>query len=157
MAADREKLLKIIVGIHFVYTNFVLMTEWLPTSYFLTQATIIVLGVWAIVNRENVIQIELLMVVKLLSILLDIIAIGMYFKIADNAYSYRSSYFRFSVSFAIFLLILKPVMVFFLNTIRKERAGNNDSPTFGGWGIDFSHRVPGYQPVGDNPATPQNA
>ncbi len=35
------------------------MAEWLPKSYILNQVTILVLGFWAIVNRESVIQVDL--------------------------------------------------------------------------------------------------
>ena len=46
-------------------------------------------------------------------------------------------------------------MILLLNLVRKERGGSADSPTFGGWGTGFGHSVPGYQPVGENPATAQ--
>jgi hypothetical protein len=35
------------------------MADWLPKSYLLNQATILVLGFCAIVNRGSVIQVEL--------------------------------------------------------------------------------------------------
>jgi hypothetical protein len=35
------------------------MASWLPFSYDLNQMAIIVLGFWAIVHRESVIQVEL--------------------------------------------------------------------------------------------------
>ena len=35
------------------------MVPWLPTSYELSQAIIIILGLWAIVSRDTVIQLEL--------------------------------------------------------------------------------------------------
>jgi hypothetical protein len=35
------------------------MVGWLPQSYTISQITIIVLGLWAIVHRDSVIQIEL--------------------------------------------------------------------------------------------------
>ena len=35
------------------------MVGWLPTSYLLSQAVIIILGLWAISNRDGVIQVEL--------------------------------------------------------------------------------------------------
>jgi hypothetical protein len=37
----------------------VLMAGWLPPSYSLNQVIIIALGLWAIVHRESVIQVEL--------------------------------------------------------------------------------------------------
>jgi len=41
-----------------------------------------------------------------------------------------------SVTFAIILLILKPLMILLLNKVRKERSGdmNDSASTFGGWG-----------------------
>lgn len=35
------------------------MVGWLPASYQLSQAVIIILGLWSIVNRDTVIQVEL--------------------------------------------------------------------------------------------------
>ena len=37
----------------------VLMKEWLPLSYHFNQCVILALGLWAIVHRESVIQVEL--------------------------------------------------------------------------------------------------
>ncbi|UJR14485.1 hypothetical protein I4U23_001482 [Adineta vaga] len=154
MSLNRNAMLRYIVAIHFLYTSLVLMTEWLPMSYVLNQMTIIVLGLWAIVHKESVIQVELLMVIKALSILLDSIAIGMYFQMGKSAYQLmnHSSYFGFSVFFAIFLLLLKPAMLLFLNKVRQDRLGENTSPTFGGWGSDTGS-VPGYIPVDGQHAT----
>jgi hypothetical protein len=38
-------------------------------------------------------------------------------------------------SFAIFLLLLKPVMLILLNKVRQDRIGTGTSPTFGRWGL----------------------
>jgi len=40
-----------------------------------------------------------------------------------------------SSSFAIFLLILKPLMLLLLNKVRQERVGDGATPTFGQWGL----------------------
>jgi hypothetical protein len=40
------------------------MVGWLPQSYELSQVTIILLGLWAIVNRDSVIQVELVCIFK---------------------------------------------------------------------------------------------
>ncbi|CAF0837977.1 unnamed protein product [Adineta steineri] len=128
------------------------MAEWLPYSYVVNQVAIIVLGLWAIVHRESVIQVELLMVIKAFSVILDAIAIGMYFQLGRRSYSImdHSSYFGLSAFFAIFLLLLKPVMLLFLNKVRQDRLGENTSPTFGGWGVGGNAAsVPGYMPVGE--------
>jgi hypothetical protein len=74
-----------------------MLAGWLPLSYSLSQCTILALGFWAIVHHERVVQIELvcvlssifstrrfssqLMMIKTLSIILDSVAIGMYFQI----------------------------------------------------------------------------
>ncbi|CAF0816381.1 unnamed protein product [Adineta ricciae] len=112
---------------------------------------IIVLGLWAIVHKESVIQVELLMLITALSIVLDAIAIGMHFQIGKSVYRAmgHSSYFTLSVFFAIYLLLLKPVMLLFLNKVRQHRLGENSSPTFGGWSTNTGS-VPGYTPVDGN-------
>jgi hypothetical protein len=74
-----------------------MLAGWLPLSYAFSQCTILALGFWAIVHQESVVQIELvcrrlsifstrrfslqLMIIKTLSIILDSVAIGMYFQI----------------------------------------------------------------------------
>jgi hypothetical protein len=35
------------------------MADWLPKSYILNQVTILALGLWAIIHRGSVIQVEL--------------------------------------------------------------------------------------------------
>ncbi len=103
----------------------VLMASWLPTAYDLNQMAIIVLGLWAIVHRESVIQVELvclissrtfvvkrmknknstrpcnlifffvqLMLIKAFSIILDAIAIGMYFQFGKTS---KFVFFLFSI------------------------------------------------------------
>jgi hypothetical protein len=42
------------------------MADWLPQSYLLNQATILALGLWAIVHRESVIEVELVCYISLL-------------------------------------------------------------------------------------------
>jgi hypothetical protein len=51
------------VSIHFLVRA--LLANWLPMSYILSQMAIIFLGLWAIVDRENVIQVELVCIIKL--------------------------------------------------------------------------------------------
>ncbi|CAF2742315.1 unnamed protein product [Rotaria sp. Silwood2] len=115
---------------------------------------IIVLGLWAIVHRDSAILVEILMVIKCFSIVLDTIAIGMHFQIGRRAYQVvdHSSYFFVSAFFAIFLLILKPIMLLLLNKVRQDRLGDTESPTFGGWGSNISP-VPGYMPVDEQQTT----
>ncbi|CAF0742384.1 unnamed protein product [Adineta ricciae] len=151
MVLNRNAILRYIIAIHFLYTSMVLMAEWLPMSYSLNQMAIFILGLWAIVHKESVIQVELLMVIKAFSIILDAIAIGMYFQIGKTTYGLidHSSYFVLSAFFAIFLLLLKPIMLAFLNKVRQDRLGENASPTFGGWGTNAGS-VPGYTPVDGN-------
>ncbi|CAF1290626.1 unnamed protein product [Rotaria sordida] len=126
-----------------------LISDWLPMSYSLSQITVIVLDFGTIVHRDGAILVELLMVIKCFSIILDAIAIGTHFQIGRRAYLVvgHSSYFFFiSAFFAIFLLILKPIMLLLLNKVRQDRLGDTASPTFGDWGSNTSP-VPGYMPV----------
>ncbi|CAF2867917.1 unnamed protein product, partial [Rotaria sp. Silwood2] len=119
----------------------ILMADWLPKSYLLNQVTILALGFWAIVHRESVIQVELLMLIQLFSILLDSIGIGMYFQIGRHSYSTINSiaYFIISAFFAILHLIFKPIVLILLNKVRQDRL--NDS-AFGTW-----TPASGYTPV----------
>ncbi|CAF1135122.1 unnamed protein product [Adineta steineri] len=116
----------IIVFVHFIFVSMVLLADWLPKSYHINQVTIIALGVWGIIQYESVIQVELLMLIKLISILVDSIAIGMYFQIGKHAYAtqHHTTYFTISAFFAIFLLVLKPVMLLLISHVRQERLNN---------------------------------
>ncbi|CAF1602624.1 unnamed protein product [Rotaria magnacalcarata] len=59
----------------------------------------------------------------------------------------HSFYFTISAFFAIFLLIIKPVMLILLNKVRQDCLGDSSSsPTFGGWASGTSHTA-GYRPV----------
>lgn len=80
-----------------------MLAGWLPLSYALSQCTILALGFWAIVHHESAVQIELvcrrlsifstarislqMMIIKTLSIILDSVAIGMYFQIGRQGES----------------------------------------------------------------------
>ncbi|CAF1281635.1 unnamed protein product [Rotaria magnacalcarata] len=141
MAIDRDTLLRISVSIHFVCISMVLMAEWLPKSYLFNQITILALGLWAIVHRGSVIQVELLILIKFFSIILDSIAIGMYFQIGNQSHSagFHHAYFVISAFFAIGYLILKPVMILLLNKVREDRLNN---AAFGMW-----TPASGYTPV----------
>ncbi|CAF3407269.1 unnamed protein product [Rotaria socialis] len=141
MAINRDTLLRISVSIHFFCISMVLMAEWLPKSYLFNQVTILALGLWAIVHRESVIQVELLILIKFFSIILDSIAIGMYFQIGNQSYSVGVHYVYFVISavFAIGYLILKPVMILLLNKVREDRLNN---AAFGMW-----TPASGYMPV----------
>ncbi|CAF0982546.1 unnamed protein product [Rotaria sp. Silwood1] len=151
MVLNRDAILRCIIAIDFLYTSMALMTNWLPMSYSLNQMTIILLGFWAIVHRDSAIT---LMVIKCFSIILDSIAIGMHFDIGRRYYRSidHSSYFIVSAFFAIFLVILKPIMLLFLNKVRQDRLGDASSPTFGGWASNTSP-VAGYMPVDEQQAT----
>ncbi|CAF1455722.1 unnamed protein product [Rotaria sordida] len=154
MGLNRDGILRYIVAIHFLCTNMALITDWLPMSYILSQVTIIVLGFWAVINRDSAILVELLMLVEFFSIILDAIGIGMHFQIARRAYLVTgySSNFVLSAIFAIFLLLLKPIILLLLNKVRQDRLGDAASPTFGGWGPNTPTPVPGYTPVDEQTA-----
>ncbi|CAF1174456.1 unnamed protein product [Rotaria sp. Silwood1] len=141
MTMNRDTLLRIIICIHFTFISMVLMADWLPKSYLLNQVTILALGFWAIVHRENVIQVELLMLIEIFSIVLDSIGIGMYFQIGKQTYSTGSSiaYFVISALFAIVHLLIKPIILVLLNKVRQDRLSES---TFGIW-----TPTPGYTPV----------
>jgi hypothetical protein len=44
-----------------------------------------------------------------------------------------------SSSFAIFLLILKPLMLLLLNQVRKDRDADGTAPIFGQWSLHDGH------------------
>ncbi|CAF0805514.1 unnamed protein product [Rotaria sordida] len=141
MPINRDTLLRVIICIHFIFVSMALMADWLPKSYLLNQLTILALGFWAIVHRESAIHIELLMLIEMFSIILDSICIGMYFQIGKNSYSSSKNiaYFDISAFFAIFHLILKPIILVLLNKVRHDRLSDS---AYGIW-----TPTPGYTPI----------
>ncbi|UJR32333.1 hypothetical protein I4U23_019796 [Adineta vaga] len=143
MPVNRDTILRVILCTHFIFVSVVLIADWLPKAYLLNQVTILAIGILAIIHHESVIEIELLILFKFISIIIDSITIAMYFDIGKSASSpsRKSAYFTISVSFAIILLILKPIMLLVLIKIRQERLNN---AVFESWTTRS-----GYTPVGD--------
>ncbi|CAF1254234.1 unnamed protein product [Adineta ricciae] len=132
MQVNRELFLRILVGIYFIFVSIILLADWLPQSYLLNQGTILVLGLLAIRQPQRMIEIELLMLTTCISIIIDSVAIGMYFEIGKSRYNNlaKSGYFSISACFAIILLILKPIILMCLQKIRQARINDEVFDTY---------------------------
>ncbi|XP_014780949.1 type-1 angiotensin II receptor-associated protein-like isoform X1 [Octopus bimaculoides] len=121
--------LKVIVIVHFILTVWASMpTSFLPLSYTYMNAFVLAFGVWGIVNQESTDAISMFLILKIFTIIQDIVFLGIYQPraYADNGKSSEMSCvheYRFSLAMSIVNLILKPVSCFLLYRIYQDRGG----------------------------------
>merc|ERR1712210_84474 len=118
--------LKSIVLFQWTMSLLSLSTNWLPLGYLLTQFSLIILGVWCVVQREDSQQVFLYAACTGISTITESILVG------ANYPENLSSLQKFSAAMAIIFIISKPVQALFLHQIYKERGGQS---TFGNIGL----------------------
>ncbi|CAM5112354.1 unnamed protein product [Natator depressus] len=109
--------LKAIVLVHW------LLTTWgclgLPPSYAWGNFTVLAVGVWAIAQRESIDAIIMFLTGLLITILLDIINISLFYPRGSSLTDLQ----RFDAGMAIFSLLLKPLSCLFVYQMYRERGG----------------------------------
>ncbi|XP_030393564.1 type-1 angiotensin II receptor-associated protein isoform X2 [Gopherus evgoodei] len=88
-------------------------------SYTWGNFTVLAVGVWAIAQRDSVDAIIMFLIGLLITILLDIINISLFYP----RHSSLSDLERFSSGMAIFSLLLKPLSCLFVYQMYRERGG----------------------------------
>ncbi|XP_066463562.1 type-1 angiotensin II receptor-associated protein isoform X1 [Eleutherodactylus coqui] len=118
--------LKAIVFVHWLLTIFAcIFPGWLPGAYYLSNFSVLAMGVWAVAQRDSVDSIFMFMVGMVVTIVLDILLLALFYAGAEQG-SEKSSLrdlFRFSGGMAILSLILKPLSCFFTYHMYLERGG----------------------------------
>ncbi|XP_050979183.1 type-1 angiotensin II receptor-associated protein [Labeo rohita] len=116
--------LKAIVLVHWLLTVWALVTPWLPSSYVLSNVSVLAVGVWAIAQRDSIDAVLMFLIGLAVTILTDIVHLGLYYAAAEIGYERAGrDLFRFSGGMAILSLLLKPVSCFFVYQMYRERGG----------------------------------
>ncbi|XP_038076808.1 type-1 angiotensin II receptor-associated protein-like [Patiria miniata] len=121
--------LKIVVATHFLLTVWAQLLNFLPPGYLYMNVIIILTGLWAIAMPESKDSMHMFFIFHIMSILTDIIFLGVFFGPAQLAHCYPSgitgtcSDFRFSAGMAIINLIIKPLSAIFLFMELRRRGG----------------------------------
>ncbi|KAG8568434.1 hypothetical protein GDO81_013997 [Engystomops pustulosus] len=118
--------IKAIVFVHWLLTIFArIFPGWLPDAYYLSNFSVLALGVWAVAQRDSVDAIFMFMVGLLVTIVLDILLLALFYAAAEEATekTIQRDLFRFSGGMAILSLILKPMSCFFIYHMYLERGG----------------------------------
>ncbi|KAJ8260013.1 hypothetical protein GJAV_G00176110 [Gymnothorax javanicus] len=115
--------LKAIVLVHWLLTIWGCMAS-LPSSYAWGNFTVLAVGVWAIAQRDSIDAVLMLFIGIIVSILTDMIHIGIYYPLGDSLPDRARDTFRFSVGMAILNLLLKPASCFFIYQMYRERGGD---------------------------------
>ncbi|XP_040286440.1 type-1 angiotensin II receptor-associated protein [Bufo bufo] len=119
--------LKAIVFVHWLLTVFAcILPSWLPNAYYLSNFSVLAMGVWAVAQRDSVDAIFMFMVGLVVTIVLDILLLALFFAGAEQASEKTPlrDLFRFSGGMAILSLILKPLSCFFVYHMYVERGGD---------------------------------
>ncbi|XP_044138021.1 type-1 angiotensin II receptor-associated protein [Bufo gargarizans] len=119
--------LKAIVFVHWLLTVFAcIFPSWLPNAYYLSNFSVLAMGVWAVAQRDSVDAIFMFMVGLVVTIVLDILLLALFFAGAEQASEKTPlrDLFRFSGGMAILSLILKPLSCFFIYHMYVERGGD---------------------------------
>ncbi|XP_073172508.1 type-1 angiotensin II receptor-associated protein isoform X2 [Lepidochelys kempii] len=91
----------------------------LPPSYAWGNFTVLAVGVWAIAQRESIDAIIMFLTGLLITILLDIINISLFYPRGSSLTDLQ----RFDAGMAIFSLLLKPLSCLFVYQMYRERGG----------------------------------
>uniref|UniRef100_A0A1A8MLM2 Angiotensin II receptor-associated protein n=2 Tax=Nothobranchius pienaari TaxID=704102 RepID=A0A1A8MLM2_9TELE len=110
--------LKAIVLVHWLLTVWGCMV-FLPSSYAWGNFSVLAVGVWAIAQRDSIDAVLLFLMGMLVTILTDIVHLGIYYPLNDF-----SAIIRFSGGMAILNLLLKPASCFFVYQMYRERGGD---------------------------------
>lgn len=132
--------LKVIVCVHFIFMIWgAQFSALLPRVYWLSNAFVLLLGVWGIACPESYDAILMYLILHVFTILEDIILLGIYQPRArDKSWIENKGFkdeYRFSLGMAITNLILKPFTAFLLWRIYQDRGGRFSDfhfPQFGG-------------------------
>ncbi|CAG5110518.1 Oidioi.mRNA.OKI2018_I69.chr2.g4914.t1.cds [Oikopleura dioica] len=118
--------LKSIVLFQWTMSLLALSTNWLPLGYMLTQFSLIILGVWCVVQRDDSLQVFFYASCTGISTVTDSILVG------ANYPDELSGLGKFAAAMAIIFIITKPFQALFLHQIYKERGGQT---SFGNIGL----------------------
>jgi hypothetical protein len=141
MVDSPHVVLRVIVVVHFILTVWASMSECLfgsaGISYVYMHCFILAVGLWAIICPESADAIFMFLLLLVVSILMDIIFIGIYATLGQNrcdataasnpTASFVNTY-RFSLGMSILNLLLKPLTSFIVYRLYQDRTGQTHFP-----------------------------
>jgi len=115
--------LKCIIFIHFTLTAFASLGPW-PNSYAIVQVFYLALGLWGLLQSENPLPVEMMLTTNILSIILDIIVLSVFYPIRNLVPgTSHPGLYNFSDGMCILNLLIKPLSAFLIYRILQERGG----------------------------------
>ncbi|XP_053307809.1 type-1 angiotensin II receptor-associated protein [Spea bombifrons] len=117
--------LKAILFIHWLLTVFAGLVEWVPNAYYLSNVSVLAIGVWAVAQRDSADAIFMFFFGLALTVVTDILIFALYYAGMEKRYDDTAlrDLFRFSGGMAILSLLLKPLSCFFSYHMYCERGG----------------------------------
>jgi len=119
--------LKFFLIAHFVLVTWAALYPWLGECYIYSNYLVLIIGLWAIKDKDSVEPLQFLLGIHVFTILNDIILLGMYFHqntLLKGAYLTR---FQFTAAMAIINLLLKPVSALFIFKEYQSRGGEGST------------------------------
>lgn len=115
--------LKAIVLVHWLLAVWGCMA-WLPMSFAWGNFSVLAVGVWAIAQRDSIDAVLMFLMGMIVTILTDIIHIGVFYPSSELVGERGRDVLRFSTGMAILNLLLKPASCFFVYQMYRERGGD---------------------------------
>ncbi|XP_063965212.1 type-1 angiotensin II receptor-associated protein-like [Lytechinus pictus] len=127
----------VVVGVQFVLTVWASMGGWIDSGYVYMNSIILITGLMAIMMPESPESVFMMLIFEILSILMDIIFLGIYFP-RIHCVEVNCSTMRFGAGMCILNLLLKPVAIYLLFREYNRRGGdygdlNFPNPTVRGY------------------------
>nr|XP_054768883.1 type-1 angiotensin II receptor-associated protein-like [Lytechinus pictus] len=127
----------VVVGVQFVLTVWASMGGWIDSGYVYMNSIILITGLMAIMMPESPESVFMMIIFEILSILMDIIFLGIYFP-RIHCVEVNCSTMRFGAGMCILNLLLKPVAIYLLFREYNRRGGdygdlNFPNPTVRGY------------------------
>ncbi|XP_022048317.1 type-1 angiotensin II receptor-associated protein [Acanthochromis polyacanthus] len=116
--------LKAIVLVHWLLAVWGCMASWLPMSFAWGNFSVLAVGVWAIAQRDSIDAVLMFLMGMIVTILTDIIHIGIFYPSGELGLGRGQDVLRFSAGMAILNLLLKPASCFFVYQMYRERGGD---------------------------------
>lgn len=122
------------VVVHFILVSLVFLSSWLPGTYIFSHLILISIGLWACHAKKDILPALVFAGVVLITILLDIIQLGLYFPFYQDqngqGRNTAERTWQFSAGMCIMNLLFKPIAIALACIAVYIRAGG----TIGGLG-----------------------
>ncbi|XP_071480290.1 type-1 angiotensin II receptor-associated protein-like [Diadema antillarum] len=122
----------VVVGVQFVLTVWASMGGWIDSGYVYMNTIILITGLMAIMMPESAESVLMMLIFEILSILMDIIFLGIYFPTTHctDQFVPNCSTMKFGAGMCILNLLLKPVAIYLLFREYNRRGGDYGDLSF---------------------------